>query len=369
MKVSVITRHAVSNYGSLLQAIATQKVIEEMGFSCEIIDYIRKDERYDKIEKTLLQKKTKWNSNWVKRNLYLLLRQPEGIAAGLRFERARKKYLQLSKRYTSLSELKKEKPVADIYLTGSDQVWGPVGAGEFDEAYCLAFTEEKDVRIAYAASFGYSSLDAASKAFYQPWLRRYADITVREESGVALLHQLEMDARQVLDPTLLVSADDWSQMASEQKGKYVLVYQIHNNPKLNEYAKNVAKKKKLPLIRVSPCFHQIIRAGRFVWLPDLHGFLGYIKHADCFITDSFHGTAFAVNFNVPFVEVLTNNGTESRNISFLRTMGLDNRVLQDENDFALADCPINYAHVNAILQQKRKESKDILRYMLEKKTK
>ena len=39
-KVLVITRHAIANYGSLLQAIATQKVVEDLGYECKIIDYI-----------------------------------------------------------------------------------------------------------------------------------------------------------------------------------------------------------------------------------------------------------------------------------------------------------------------------------------
>ena len=71
MKVAVITRHAVANYGSLLQAIATQKVIEELGHSCEIIDYVREDEDYRQVEKSLLKRKPRWDSNPVKRGLYL----------------------------------------------------------------------------------------------------------------------------------------------------------------------------------------------------------------------------------------------------------------------------------------------------------
>lgn len=86
MKTSVITRHAISNYGSLLQAIATQQLIEGLGHSCEIIDYIRRNETYRDQEKTLLKGKT-YNTSFLKRSVYLALRQPESIAAGKRFER------------------------------------------------------------------------------------------------------------------------------------------------------------------------------------------------------------------------------------------------------------------------------------------
>ena len=63
MKVSVITRHAIANYGSLLQAFATQKVLESLGHECEIVDYIREDESYKQHEKTLLKQKKEWNNN------------------------------------------------------------------------------------------------------------------------------------------------------------------------------------------------------------------------------------------------------------------------------------------------------------------
>ena len=55
MKIAVITRHAIINYGSLLQTIATQKIINKLGHECQIIDYIEKEENYKNVEKTLLK--------------------------------------------------------------------------------------------------------------------------------------------------------------------------------------------------------------------------------------------------------------------------------------------------------------------------
>lgn len=71
MKVAVITRHAITNYGSLLQAFATQQVIENLGHTCEIIDYIRDDESYSQHEKTLLARKPEWNRNPLKKQFIL----------------------------------------------------------------------------------------------------------------------------------------------------------------------------------------------------------------------------------------------------------------------------------------------------------
>lgn len=366
MKVAVITRHAVANYGSLLQAIATQKVIEELGHSCEIIDYVREDEDYRQVEKSLLKRKPRWDSNPVKRGLYLALRQPESLLAGRKFEKEQKKYLNMTRRYTSQEELRTDKPGADVYLTGSDQVWGPVVDGTYDSTYCLSFTEESEKRISYGASFGHTDMTERVSAYYRKWLSRYNHIAVREDSAVDTVKDLGMEALQVLDPTLLMDAGQWAEyMQAIPRGKYVLVYQLHNDKRLGEYAKRVAKAKKLPLLRISVSFHQISREGKFIWAPKLGEFLSYIKHADCMVTDSFHGTAFAINFNTPFVEVLPNNNTGTRNMSILRLTGLSDRILEDDENVDLAGQTIDFRSANEILAGKRTESLELLKKMIE----
>lgn len=367
MKAAVITRHGISNYGSLLQAMATQQVIEDLGHTCEIIDYIRNDESYMQHEKTLLKRKPEWNDNPIKRMMYLAVRQPAGIAAGKYFEKAQKKYLNLSKRYTTWEQLDRDRPKADVYITGSDQVWGPVENGSYDSSYCLSFTEESDRRIAYAASFGHTDMTPELENYYKKWLSRYESIAVREDSAVEILRNMGIQAVQVLDPTLLLDAAYWSRYTQPiREGKYLLIYQLHNDRRLDEYAEKAAAATKLPLIRISASLHQISRKGKFVWLPEMGQFLSYIKNAECLITDSFHGTAFAINFHTPFVEVLPDNNTGTRNMSILKMTGLTDRILTSVNDTALAERKIDYTEADRILADKRKESLGILRSMIEK---
>lgn len=370
MKVAVITRHAVINYGSLLQAFAIQQVIESLGHECKIIDYIRDDESYTQLEKTLLAQKPEWNSNLIKRVVYLALRQSESIASGKKFEVERLKYLHLTKRYTSPGELVKDKPIADVYMTGSDQVWGPVGNGIYDSSYCLAFTNEADKRIAYAASFGRTEITKDIEIYFKKWLKRYCYIGVREDSAVAILSKLGINGVQVLDPTLLLDSVFWSKIADSKANtikekEYILVYQLHNDKRVGAYAAQVAKSVGLPLIRISSSFHQISREGKFIWCPDVARFLSYVKNAECMITDSFHGTAFAINFNTPFVEVLPNNKTGTRNMSILKLTGLSDRILTDGEDITLAKKKIDYFRVNRIIEEKRRESLDVLKRIIE----
>lgn len=366
MKVAVVTRHAVANYGSLLQAIATQTVIEKMGHTCQIINYIRKDESYERRELTILKRKPNWNASPVKRLLYLALRQPGSILVGRKFEKAQAKYLNLTRRYNSYEELIGDKPKADIYLTGSDQVWGPTEDGSYDSCYCLSFTEDSDKRIAYAASFGRMNLTEEPQEFFKKWLHRYHHIALREDSAVELVSKMGIAAEQVIDPTLLLSKEEWLPYVGKAPQKdYILIYQLHNDKRLNKYAKKVSKETGLPLIRISASAHQFCRGGAFCFAPDLGTFLAYIKGATCLITDSFHGTAFAINFNTQFVEVLPNNGTHTRNLSILTMTGLEDRILRDLSDVSLATKKQDYSRVNEILKQQREHSYCVLKKMIE----
>lgn len=366
MKVSVITRHAITNYGSLLQSMATQIILNRLGVECEIVDYIRKDETYWQNELTLLKQKPEWYGNLVKRILYLLLRMPESIIAGKKFEKQRKRFLNQSDKYESLTELNMNPPQADVYMTGSDQVWGPVEDGSYDSAYFLSYAPKGKKCVSFAASFGRTSATPELQKFLQKWITRYNEVTVREDSAREILKKLGIYAEQVLDPTLLLDASDWTPYINKvsQKKKYVLIYQIHNDPKVGTYAKKYAKEKGLKLLRVSPAFHQINRPGKLIWCPSVGKFLGYIAGAECLITDSFHGTAFAINFNIPFVELLPNNGTKTRNVGLLKDLLLEDRILSEMNETDLLNKGIDYDKVNNLLQDKRARSIKILKKML-----
>ena len=153
MKVAVITRHAITNYGSLLQSLATQKILAKLGYDNLIIDYVRKDENYRAIAKVLLEKNPKWNKNLLTRTIYMLLQSPEYYVAGKAFERMQNKYLYLTERCETREDLNRLSAV-DIYMTGSDQVWGPIGNESYDDAYFLAFAPDSAYKVSYAGSFG-----------------------------------------------------------------------------------------------------------------------------------------------------------------------------------------------------------------------
>ena len=365
MKVEIITRHAIINYGSLLQALATQNVIENLGHEAEIIDYIRYDEHYKNREKFSIKRKPEWNNNVIKRLIYLALRQPQSIIAGRGFEKERKRLLKMSRRYSSIDELKKYIPDGDVYMTGSDQVWGPVENGEYDEAYFLGFTDKNAKRISYASSFGRTEMSDDLRQFFKNNLANYRHITVRENSAKSIIENMGYDVRQVLDPTLLMDKEQWQRYFKPAPDyKYILIYQINNDNKLGEYALKLSAKTGLPVIRIGAAFHYIRMPGKLKMCFSMGEFLSYIDKAEYLITDSFHGTAFALNFNTPFVEVLPNNKTGTRNVSILELTGLTDRILRDINDVDLAMKPIDFSKVNDVIERERKKSLDLLQQII-----
>lgn len=366
MRVAIITRHAVANYGSLLQTIATQWAIEDLGHEARVIDYIRRDEEAWILERTLLSMKPRWNSSPMRRALYLALRTPEAVLAAKAFEKERKLLLNLTHRYSSLDELASNPPVADVYLSGSDQVWGPVAGGVYDDAYLLSFVPKGSVRVSYASSFGTHEMPAVVVDRFKHELSRYRELLLREDVGVNLVRSWGYCARQVLDPTLLIAADRWRSIASRPKNEeFVLVYQIHNNPEVDACARSVSKMLGLPLVRMSTSLHQSFRGGRMCWLPTIGGFIGNIDGARLLVTDSFHGTAFALNLGTPFIEVLPTNATSSRNLSLLRAVGMEGRVVHGPEDCARTLRSYDESNVREVLAGLREDSLVALRDAVE----
>lgn len=363
MKIAVITRHAVPNYGSLLQTIATQEALNDLGHECEIIDYIRKDEYGFRQEITLLKNKPNWNKP-LKKYVYLAIRQPGNMYIGKCFEKQRAKYLNLTCRYSSEEDLKSKEINADVFMTGSDQVWGYVGDGSDDSVYCLSFTNKR--KISYGASIGKEEVSEEEKSFFKRYLPQYDEITVREESAVKILSELGISSTCVVDPVLLFDGEYWKKYTREVKQrKYVLIYQIGNDRELSRYANQIAKQRNAKLIRITPTMYQMFATGRCIWSSEVSEFLSYMKTADFLVTNSFHGTAFAINLNIPFVVSLPKNKTATRIENLLKIAGLEDRIVNETGSVEIEMEQIDFLNVNQRICAARKDSWETLKRIIE----
>lgn len=358
MKVSVITRHSVPNYGSILQTYATQKTIENFGCEAEIINYTRYEERYANLAKTLIKGK-KWDRNSFLRLIYKLIQTPNYSKMYKKFAKNRKNFLKETEfEYGNIEELKKKLPKADVYCSGSDQIWGKIGTEEYDRAYFLNFVENKKC-ISYASSFGKTELSNNLKKDLKSLLNKYTKILVREDTAKEIINQYGFqNVEQVLDPTFLLDKEEWielSKKAKIKKQKYILIYQLHDNKEFDKYAKKLSKKLNMKLLRISPSFYHILRSGKLIYLPNQYEFLAYFNNAEYILTDSFHATAFSIIFNKKFKNILPGN-TSTRITSLLKLMNLESRILDDFNDFESIKEEIDYDIPNRIIKVERKKS-------------
>ncbi len=346
------------NYGSFLQTIATQKILADLGFEVTILDYIRPDEEYKNVTKLLLSHSAKWNNNIFSRCIYRLIHEPDHIISGKAFEKQRNKYLHLSKRISNFAQQKNEIPEAQYYCTGSDQVWGEIGSDDYDAAYFLDFVDEKKATcVAFASSFGKNNYPDSRMDMFKELLKKYNKITVREKSAIHIVEKAGRQADIILDPTLIVSRNYWEtfDITRKIKQRYVLLYQLNTSKEMDKYASEFSKRLGLPLIRVSCELYNIHKVGNFKWCLSPFDFLSYIKYAEYLITDSFHGTVFAITFNKQFIEILPPD-KKTRNINILEQFGLESRIVDDLDDYSYVESNIDYDSVNNQLEFLRKEA-------------
>jgi hypothetical protein len=366
MKVEIITLHNVKNYGSVLQTYVTQQVLKELGYDSEVIDYYRED----LIEKNILQNRLNSSSifskNIITRMIGRIFIKKDIKNQSKKFNKFISQYLKITpKSYYSNEELKEDLPKADIYCTGSDQVWNGEWNNGIEKAFFLDFVPDDMPKIAYSASFGRKELKEFEEKEVTRLLNRYKMISVREKSGLDILNKIGYkNAENVLDPTLMYNREQWKKFAKETKyanKKYILVYQLNTyNPIFDQYIKNLSKKKKLPVFRLSSTSYQFIKYGKLIYCPEVEEFISYFLNAEYIVTDSFHATAFAINLNKKFACIFPKKFSERLN-SILQITGLESKNVTETKSIEAIDEEIDYERVNSIIEKERKKSFEFLK--------
>ena len=358
-KVGLITQHRVVNYGSVLQTYALQKKINELGCECEVIDYY--PERFTPLG---MLKRIKNKGERLKKSLFIrtiarIVICPSYFIRFRMFFGFLESNIQMTpKTYRKAEELINNSFDYDIYCTGSDQVWNYGWNEKIESPYFLKFAPDFKKKISYAASFGKSTLDAAEIDETRRLLSRYAAISLRESSGVSIVKELGFDnCVNVLDPTLLLDGSEWRKVSSNKykKDKYILVYNLNRNHKIDRYAGNLSQKTGLQIRYLSYQLHEFYKKGKMYCNPKVEDFLALLDNADYVITDSFHATAFSLNFNKEFVIVYPGKYS-TRLQSILELLGLTDRVAKNEDDIEITENKIDYKQINELLDIERNKS-------------
>ena len=252
----------------------------------------------------------------------------------------------------------------DAIVVGSDQVWRATMSDI--PTYFLSFTKAINVkRIAYAASFGTDDLNEYSKMdmkIASESIKLFDAVSVREKSGVHLGRDyFKMDAVHVLDPTMLLSKDDYLKLIEEEdkpcSENILLTYVLDRTQEKNDIIQRVGEALHLTSCENGAVkyFSNVVESNVSECIyPSVSRWVAGFRDAQFVVTDSFHGTVFSIIFNKPFVAILNSKRGSSRFISLLSVLGLENRLISTTNDLLEEHLkPIDYTEVNKILNDWR----------------
>lgn len=355
-KIGILTYHRVFNFGSLLQTYALQKYLEDKGQAVEVIDYY--PERLQK-KRLLFHVNPKWSRPVWKMVAHLVPAVITRLLGYHMMDTFLGKYVKLTKKtYETEDDLKADLPIYDIYLNGSDQVWNVETAdGLVDKVFFMEFLPDEYVRAAYAGSFGKDDFSEESLKEIKKYLSRYSAISVRENSGVGILEKIGIDNGQwVLDPTFLLKPAQWKMIQAKAKlpEKYLLVYNLNRNPRISRLAQQIAKERGLEIVNFAHSF-VFIKGAKNIVYPTPNLFITLFENADYVVTDSFHGTAFSINFGRQFICVPAPR-FNSRLNSILDLIGESDRLLGDKDNFDIINRKIDYIKVDSIIEEERKKA-------------
>ena len=366
-KVGLITYYG-DNYGGVLQAYALQQLVMANGYDCELIsnEFLYHRSRSKK-RKARLENLTAVIKNpaayLAKRRTYQQYAAQRTLKAK-NFAAFRENNLHICKTgYASYAEYLKNPPEYDVYLCGSDQIWNP-------NLYCdngfyfAGFAPDAALKISYASSIGVSSVTEKQAAFMAPLLNRLDVISTREQKGADIINTIsEKSAAVVLDPTLLLDADDWIAVSAPRMfdEPYVFCYLFGEREYVARVKKQVRQMTGMKLVSIPFVPRELSSDDEKIYDAGPTQFISLIKNASLVLTDSFHATAFSINLKTPFVSLYRfakndKKGMNDRLVTILNLVGLQDRLVDADdviNEDFLYDVDFETAH--ELLNQKRRE--------------
>lgn len=386
-KTALVSCYFQPNYGSMLQALATQMALDKLGIENETIciDGLRRRIRNAKIlyftkaalSSDILLSKAGMAAARIRRKLSRST-YTEMMRVRLEaFSRFQNTHFRLSESWSSFREL--SQACEDRYeavLVGSDQLWLPANIAA--DYYTLRFVPDSVNTIAYATSFGQETLPRGSERAAMNFLPGIRHISVRERSGQKIVAKLTgRRVPVVADPTILFTAGEWLAVQEEAPlfpGDYIFCYFLGSNPRHRAFARRLADETGCRIVALTHVDEYVKSdegyAAETPWDIGPSGFLNLIRHAAWVLTDSYHCTAFSMSYRRRFFTFRrygreTMQSTNSRLDTLLAQCGLEDRLLTGEEE--ISDClerPIDHGAVQARIDRLRDYSWAYLRAAL-----
>ena len=398
VRVATLTMYHTSiNYGGVLQTYALQNTLKKMGCASETLRYktlwhFTSDIKKEVNELLHAEKKLPAAQSFVKRMSklgvdFVSSKYIQRTYLSKKLGKRREVFAEFTSRHIlegnngevfTEATLKNSVGEYDAFVVGSDQVWNPY---MFTPGYGLGFVPENKLKISYAASIAQPNLTESDIAVMKPYLMRFNSISVREKKGQELLKDdMNLDAEWVLDPTMLLTCDEWSSLITKKvmDKPYIFCYILGAEEDKIEFAKKTAKSLNLPLVTL-PFVTRYLRRHQLKYMEfgdvqlydvDPAGFLDLVRNAEYIITDSFHGTAFSILYQKKFI-VLDRNASDaefemnSRLLSIVSLFNIEHILISDYSNPSIDNFrDINYADVDKTLLSMRETSLSFLKKAL-----
>lgn len=377
-KVLIISQPLGLNFGGILQAYSLQKTLQKIDYQVDFLDW------------NLCYTNIRYLLSIIKHLLIKIVYKklvdiypdfpPERL-----FNRIIKNtqcfidthiYLTKSK-YRHSSDLSNYQELLgyDIYIAGSDQVWGCSSVNKYVKHCMFDFLENQTgvKRISYAASFGKdefcSDIDFIQECKHL--LKKFDAISVREDSGVKLCKELfDVDAVHVIDPTMFFDAEHYIKLSKERNDYFndgdCFTYILDKTDEKQRIIDKVSRKFDLKPFNVIPKSKFADVGPKHIEdcvMPPVEQWLDGFNKAKFVVTDSFHGCVFSILFKKPFIAIGNASRGMARFESLLRMFKLENRLIHSETELTeqLLDSKIDYEAVHEILKKEREKAVKFLK--------
>ena len=328
MRVGIISKQRVVNYGSFLQAFGLKNMIEDLGHSVHFIDYRDENGSFD------YASAYKVRLYWC-RKIYRKFRYPNQNFFFQEREHLFKKELPRMLGYRNVYA---DDYQCDVVVVGSDEIFNICEPSAWGKTLSmLGYDTPSNVKlISYAGSFGNTTVQSIQKANLKEQLQcvfsRYESISVRDRNSADIIEWLlGVKPMKNLDPVLVF--DFTKQMNYKTLfNNYIVVYGYDNRinePEIISEIKKFAKEKNLKIIALGMeqkwCDQN--------YLPHPFELLSLFRDANYIITDTFHGTVFSIKFQKQFVSIVRDNN-QQKMTDLLASFNLLDRAVSDSKEIA-----------------------------------
>ena len=347
-KIGIVTLFGTKNYGNRLQNLAVQTCLTKRGFSVESI--VWKPSRL------------KWRAY----PLYVFFKakvkkDPEAKRTH-RFLHFNSRYCPTRFIYSKNRSIPtKIRDGYDYFITGSDQVWNTNSFGKdtFQDELSLYFLKfAKDAqKVCICPSIGIAHFKDEHVEAVRQALQGFRYLSCREKQGADELNRITgRSCEWLIDPTLCVTREEWLEILSiqqkQRKNPYLLLFFLDGmSTELEQFIREYAAGR-----------YEIINPSdpASPWYSiDPSAFVLLLSEANMVFTDSFHVTAFSINFQVPFYVFnrIKSRTMTSRIESICELFQLQSRYILEQKPFEILEkCDFGPAERQLVVEREKFEA-------------